>query len=93
MKIFLAILFVCFVCTGFETTLPQENIEFVCIKTHKASNTCYFNFMVDNVPYAYADKGCKKTKDKEETIKKVKEGKLSLAKDWKIDCGGTKKTN
>jgi hypothetical protein len=63
-----------------------DNIEFVCIKTHKASNTCYFNFKVDGAKYTYVDMGCKKTKSKEETIKKVKEGDLALSKDWKIAC-------
>jgi hypothetical protein len=64
----------------------QDNVEFVCMKTHKASNTCYFNFKVDGAKYTYVDKGCKKTKKKEETITKVKEGDLALSKDWKIDC-------
>lgn len=87
MKNLLGFFFVAALC-GFDQ--PQENIEFVCLKTHKASNTCYFNFTVDGAKYAYADKGCKKTKNKEETIKKVKEGKLSLSKDWKIECGEKK---
>jgi hypothetical protein len=66
---------------------PQgENVEFVCVKTHKASNTCYFNFKVDGGKYSYTDVGCKKVKKKEEVIKKAREGKLALAKDWKIDC-------
>jgi hypothetical protein len=88
MKRLLTVLLLSFflVGTGFIAKPYQENVEFVCMKTHKASNTCYFNFIVDGGKYAYTDKGCKKTKNKEETIKKVKEGKLALAKDWKIDC-------
>jgi hypothetical protein len=78
-----ALLFLTF---GFSPSGGQENIEFVCMKTHKASNTCYFNFLVDGVKYTYTDKGCKRTKDKEDTINRVKDGKLSLAKDWKIAC-------
>jgi hypothetical protein len=64
----------------------QDNVEFVCLKTHKASNTCYFNFKVDGAKYTYVDKGCKKSKKKDETIIKVREGALALARDWKIDC-------
>jgi hypothetical protein len=71
--------------TGFS--VPQgENVEFVCLKTHKASNTCYFNFKVDGAKYSYTDIGCKKVKKKDDVIKKAKEGELALAKDWKIDC-------
>jgi hypothetical protein len=79
--------------SGAEYNLPQENIEFVCIKTNKATNTCYFNFKVDGGKYTYTDKGCKKSKSKEETIKKVKDGKLALSKDWKIDCPEAKENN
>lgn len=64
----------------------QENIEFVCLKAHKASNTCHFNFTVDGANYRYVDIGCKYAKKQEELIKKVKDGDLFLAKDWKIDC-------
>lgn len=71
--------------TGF-TPEQGDNVEFVCIKTHKASNTCYFNFKVDGGKYSYKDIGCKKTKKKDEVIKQAKEGNLALSKDWKIDC-------
>jgi hypothetical protein len=30
--------------------------------------------------------GCKFSKKKDELVKKVKDGSLALAKDWKIDC-------
>jgi hypothetical protein len=69
-----------------HTKFQSENIEFVCTKMHKASNTCYFNFKVDGAKYTYVDLGCKKSKKKEETIKKIKEGDLALSRDWKIDC-------
>jgi hypothetical protein len=80
--LFVAVMFV----LGWTEPIPQDNVEFVCMKTHKASNTCYFNFKVDGAKYTYVDKGCKKTKKKEETITKAKEGELALSRDWKIDC-------
>lgn len=89
MKNLLAFLIIAALCSFRQTS--QDNIEFVCLKTHKASNTCYFNFTIDGAKYTYADKGCKKSKSKEETVKKVKEGKLSLSKDWKIECAVEKK--
>jgi hypothetical protein len=63
-----------------------DNIEFTCMKMHKATNTCYFNFKVDGAKYKFVDQGCKFSKKKEEAIKKVKDGSLALSKDWKIDC-------
>jgi hypothetical protein len=63
-----------------------ENVEFICYKTHKASNTCHFNFIINGAKYRHVDMGCKFSKKKDECIKKVKEGSLALAKDWKIDC-------
>ena len=29
-----------------------ESIEFVCLKAHKATNTCHFNFIIDSCIYA-----------------------------------------
>lgn len=82
-----SLLFVlCILALSSATPAPQDNVEFVCLKTHKASNTCYFNFKVDGAKYTYVDKGCKKTKKKDETVNKVKEGELALSRDWKIDC-------
>jgi hypothetical protein len=78
----LAILF----CSSGKPAFQGENIEFVCYKTHKASNTCHFNFVINGAKYRHVDMGCKFSKKKEEAIKKVKEGSLALAKDWKIDC-------
>lgn len=63
-----------------------ENIEFVCLKTHKATNTCHFNFIVDGAKFRHVDMGCKFSKKKDELIKKVKDGSAALARDWKIDC-------
>ena len=63
-----------------------NNIEFACLKNHKATNTCHFNFLVDGAKYRYVDMGCNYNKKVEEVIKKVKEGTLALSKDWKIDC-------
>jgi hypothetical protein len=75
-----------FVLSYEAVKVQGENIEFVCAKTHKASNTCYFNFKVDGAKYTYVDLGCKKSKKKEEVIKKVKEGELALSREWKIAC-------
>ncbi|MBA4054846.1 MAG: hypothetical protein C0490_09055 [Marivirga sp.] len=63
-----------------------DNIEFTCFKMHKASNTCHFNFTVDGAKFRYVDMGCKYNKRVDEVIKKVKDGTLALARDWKIDC-------
>ena len=74
------------ILTGFDSYHQGDNIEFTCLKVHKATNTCHFNFRVDGAPYRYVDMGCKYNKKVEEVIKKVKAGTLALAKDWKIDC-------
>lgn len=71
--------------SGF-TRYQGENVEFICLKTHKASNTCHFNFKVDGANFRYVDVGCKYSKKQNELIKKVKDGSLFLAKDWKIPC-------
>lgn len=84
MKIIFSVLSIALLCSG--SSIDQGNVEFVCLKTHKASNTCYFNFKVDGAKYTYVDKGCKKSKKKDDTINKVKEGDLALSKDWKIEC-------
>lgn len=74
--------------SGFDH--KQDEIEFVCFKTHKASNTCHFNFKVNGANYRYVDVGCKYSKKQKELIEKVREGTLFLAKDWKIDCPAPK---
>jgi hypothetical protein len=75
-----------FVASGFTSPAQDGNIEFYCMKMHKASNTCYFNFKVDGAKFKYVDMGCKFAKKKDEVIEKVKEGTLALSKNWKIDC-------
>jgi hypothetical protein len=69
----------------------QDEIEFVCMKTHKATNTCHFNFKVNGANYRFVDVGCKYNKKQNELIKKVNEGTIFLAKDWKIVCPEPKK--
>lgn len=71
--------------TGFRGK-KVEDIQFVCMKTHKASNTCHFNFRVDGANYRFLDVGCRYQKRPHELIKKVEEGSLFLAKDWKVSC-------
>lgn len=78
-------LVLCIVCFSFRPK-QGENVEFVCMKTHKASNTCHFNFKVDGAKYRFVDIGCKYSKKREEVIEKAKEGTLALALDWKIEC-------
>jgi hypothetical protein len=63
-----------------------ENVEFICYKTHKATNTCHYNFIINGAKYRHVDIGCKFANKKEEMIKKVKEGSAALARDWKIAC-------
>ena len=64
----------------------DSHIEFSCLKMHKATNTCHFNFIVDGARFRYVDMGCKYSKKIDEVIKKVKDGSLALARDWKIEC-------
>ena len=62
----------------------QEEVELVCVKKHNASQTCHYNFQINGINYRYLDNGCKGKRDS--ILKKAKEGKLALAKDWKVDC-------
>lgn len=64
----------------------ESSVEFVCLKTNKASNVCYYNFIIDGVRHSYTDWGCKQVKKKDQLIEKVKQGKLALVRDWKIEC-------
>jgi len=82
----LLIVLVFVVAAGFRVNTQGDNVEFVCMKTHKASNTCYYNFKVDGAKYRYTDIGCKFNKKQQDVIKKAKEGGLALSKDWKIEC-------
>jgi hypothetical protein len=82
--LFLAILACFMLFTGFKS--EQSEPEFVCMKTHKASNTCHFNFKVDGAKYRYVDIGCKYQKKVDELVQKAKDGTIALSKDWKIEC-------
>jgi hypothetical protein len=62
----------------------EQEIELVCMRKHNASNVCHYNFKVEGEKYRFLDIKCKNTR--EDILKKAKEGKLALAKDWKIDC-------
>jgi hypothetical protein len=84
-----SLLFFVFLIPGVNATSESrlvEDIQFVCLKTHKASNTCHFNFKVDGANYRYVDNGCKYSKKTDVLIKKVQEGEIFLAKEWKISC-------
>jgi hypothetical protein len=81
----LSILFLIIFYSG-SNRYQGEEVEFVCHKMHKASNTCHFNFIINGAKYRHVDMGCKFTKKKDELIQKVKEGSVALAREWKIDC-------
>ena len=85
MKVLVGLVLLTF-CSSSSYKYQDESIEFVCHKTHKATNTCHFNFIINGAKYRHVDMGCKYNKKKDELIKKVKEGSLALARDWKIDC-------
>ena len=83
--IFRLILVALIALTAFSSP-RQDGVDFSCIKKHKASNTCHFNFKVDGAKYRYVDIGCKFSSKRDEVIKKAKEGTIALSKDWKIEC-------
>jgi hypothetical protein len=85
-----AVLAACLLLCGFVSKFPSDNIELSCVKNHKASNSCHFNFKVDGAKYRFVDMGCKYGRNKEEVLKMAKEGNLALAKDWKIECPAPK---
>jgi hypothetical protein len=66
----------------------QEEVELICTKKHSTTNSCHYNFKIGGINYHYTDIGCKGKRDS--IIKKAKEGKLGLAKDWKIPCPESK---
>lgn len=79
-----------FIFSGFTSTLSiQDQAELVCIKNQKATNTCFYNFKIGDIPYHFRDMGCKRKKD--DIIKDVNSGDLALSKDWKIPCPEVKK--
>lgn len=66
----------------------KEDIDLACVRKHNASNSCHYNFTIGGINYRYVDLGCKASR--ESIMKKAKEGKLGLAKDWKIVCTANK---
>lgn len=86
MKLSTRVVLVLIVFLSGSSFRQNERVEFVCMKTHKASNTCHFNFKVDGAKYRYIDAGCKMRRKKDEVIRKAKDGRLGLARDWKVEC-------
>lgn len=66
------------------TAHSEDEVELVCVRKQMAANVCHYNFLINGMPYCYLDNGCRE--NRESVIKKAREGKLALAKDWKIDC-------
>ena len=64
---------------------PGDNVEFVCMRKHAATKTCYYNFKIDGARYRYVDIGCR-FKQTSEVVKKAKEGDIALARDWRVAC-------
>lgn len=64
---------------------PGDNVEFVCMKKHAATKTCYYNFKVDGAKYRYVDIGCR-FKQTNEVVKRAKEGEIALAREWRVAC-------
>jgi hypothetical protein len=62
----------------------QDQVELVCMRRQMAANACHYNFLINGMPYRYVDNGCRENRDT--VMKKARQGKLALAKDWKIDC-------
>ena len=81
----ISVLIMVALCSASNRYQDQE-VQFVCHKTHKATNTCHFNFIINGAKYRHVDMGCKFTNKKEELIQKVKDGNAALAREWKIDC-------
>jgi hypothetical protein len=75
-----------FILCSASERYQDEEIEFVCHKMHKATNTCHFNFIINGAKYRHVDMGCKFTNKKDDLIEKVKAGTVALARDWKIEC-------
>jgi len=71
-----------------NTFKAVEEIDLACVRKHNASNSCHYNFTIGGINYRYVDLGCKASR--ESILKKAKEGKLGLAKDWKIVCPSKK---
>lgn len=71
--------------------LTEDEVELVCMRKQHSTKTCHYNFMINGIPYRYVDNGCKENKDA--LVKKAKEGKLALARDWKVDCPRQKESS
>ena len=85
MKGFITTVFsVCLFVLTATTSRTSEEVELTCVKKQMATQTCHYNFTINGIRYRFIDNGCKGKKD--DIVKKAKEGKLALAKDWKIDC-------
>lgn len=83
----LSLIVLVFALCGFS--VHQSTTEFVCQKVLKAKNECHYNFLVEGAKFRYVDIGCRRKK--EDVIKKVLDGEIPLAKDWKIECPMPKK--
>ena len=63
---------------------PDKRPELVCVKNSKSKNTCYYNFKIDGAAYQFMDIGCRYSRA--EVIEKVQEGRIALARNWKVPC-------
>ena len=90
MKLFILAVVSAFVLSAHgKKNFKQEEVELICTKKHSTSNSCHYNFRIGGMNYSFIDVGCKGKKDS--ILKKAKEGKLGLAKEWKIQCDEPKK--
>lgn len=67
-----------------STAHNEDEVELVCVRKQMATNVCHYNFLINGMPYCYLDNGCRE--NRESVIKKAREGKLALAKEWKVEC-------
>lgn len=76
---------IAFVLICYSSALaPADQIELVCLKKQKATNTCHYNFKVNGIDHNFEDAGCRYSKDK--VVQKVEEGTIALAREWKVPC-------
>jgi hypothetical protein len=62
----------------------SDQIELVCLKKQKATNTCHYNFKVNGIDHSFVDAGCHYSREK--VIEKVEEGTIALKREWKVKC-------
>ena len=86
-----AVFSVCLFVLTATITRTGEELELPCFKKQVATQSCHYNFTINGIRYRFIDNGCKGKK--EDILKKAKEGKLALAKDWKIECEVKKDDN